>query len=119
LLKVPLLIKLTQATSQNAEGALRSAGSCVQSSVASTSGRFYVLAIMMKLLSAFNMSALKLLRVWLGVCMNLPKEGCPLVHHFLKKEELLKMEDQRQSITITHSKVKVLRSILDAIFKKT
>jgi hypothetical protein len=51
-------------------------------------------------------------------CLNLPKEGCSLVHHFMKKEDVLKTE-QHQSITITHSKVKVLRNILDGIFMKT
>jgi predicted transcriptional regulator len=70
---------------------------------------------MMKSLSARNM---KLLRVWLGVCLNLPKEDCSLVHHFMRKEEVLKMEQHHQSITITHSKVNVLRSILDEIFMK-
>jgi hypothetical protein len=73
---------------------------------------------MTKLLSARNMSALKLLRVWQGVCLNLPKESCSLAHHFMKKEEVVKMEQQHQSITITHSKVKVLRGIHDSIFMK-
>ena len=65
------------------------------------------------------MSALKLLTVWLGACLNLPKEGCSLVHHFMKKEAVLKMEKLRQYITITHSKFKFLRGIRDGIFMKT
>jgi len=52
-------------------------------------------------------------------CLNLPKEGCSLVHHFMKNEEVLKMEKHHQSITITHFKFKVLRGILDGIFMNT
>jgi len=74
---------------------------------------------MMKLFSARNMSALKLLRMWVGVCLNLPKEGCSLVHHFIKKQEVLKMEKQHQSITTTYFKVKVVSNILGSIFMKT
>jgi len=51
-------------------------------------------------------------------CLNLPKEGCSLVHHFMKKQEVLKME-QHQSITTTYFKVKVVSSILGNIFTKT
>jgi hypothetical protein len=41
-----------------------------------------------------------------GCLSESPERSCSLVHHFMKTEDVLKMEQHHQPIIITHSKEK-------------